>query len=89
MKYAIDLLQRDLNIELRSLAAATEFTKGNGFSMSKATQEAFDESKRLAEQRIPQLEKAIKILKMPQKYDCQNCQGNGCVTCHGFGYLTY
>lgn len=89
MEYVINLLKNDLNVELRALAAANELTRGNGFNMDDATQQAFDESRKLAYQRIPQLEKAIKILELPKKYDCPNCQGNGCTTCNGFGYLTY
>ena len=60
MEYVIQLLQRDLNKELIALEVAKDLTKGKGFSMDRVTMDACDESKRLAEERIPQLKQALK-----------------------------
>jgi len=58
--YAVELLQNALNEELRHLATANEITAGNGFKFNNQTINAFSTSKRLAEERIPQLENALK-----------------------------
>jgi bacterioferritin (cytochrome b1) len=62
MKYVLEILKRDLNEELRAKAVSKEVTAGNGFHFNNQTMEAFMESSRLADERIPQLEKAIEIL---------------------------
>ena len=62
MKYPLEILQSDLNNELRALEIGKQATKGQGFYMDNATMEAFEESIRIAKERIPQLEKAIKLL---------------------------
>lgn len=59
MNYAIQLLQAALDEELRSAATAKEMTHGNGFHFDNATMKAFDESRALAQKRIPELQEAL------------------------------
>ena len=63
MEYVLKILQDNLNSELRALATANEVINGNGFRLSDATMLAFLESKKLANERIPQLTEAIEKLK--------------------------
>ena len=62
MEYVIELLQIKLNNELKELETANQMLKGKGFIMNLDTQKAFEESKRLASIRIPQLQEAINLL---------------------------
>ncbi|HWY11951.1 MAG TPA: hypothetical protein VN026_11530 [Bacteroidia bacterium] len=62
MEYAIQLLQSALNDELRALASANELTAGNGFRFNNETLKAFESSRELAKERIPQLQKAITLI---------------------------
>ncbi|CAD8327763.1 hypothetical protein [uncultured phage] len=62
MEYVIELLQKKLNQELTALESANQMLKGKGFIMNEDTQKAFEESRRLAFIRIPQLKEAIELL---------------------------
>lgn len=62
MEYVIELLKTKLNNELKELEIANQMLKGKGFIMNEDTQKAFEESKRLALIRIPQLKQAIDLL---------------------------
>lgn len=62
MKYVLELLQTKLNNELKELETASQILKGKGFIMNEDTQKAFEESKRLASIRIPQLQEALELL---------------------------
>lgn len=64
--YALKILKESLNNELRYLASAKEITSGNGFKFDNITMNAFNESKRVAEERIPDLIKAINTLEYGQ-----------------------
>ncbi len=67
MNYAKQLLQSALNSEIRAKVSAQELTAGNGFRFNQATHEAFGESLRLAEERIPQLDEAIRAIEFMQE----------------------
>ncbi len=62
MDYVINLINEELKKELIALATAKALTQGEGFIMERATMNAFQEQKRLAEERIPQLRAAVKKL---------------------------
>lgn len=62
MKYVLELMQTKLNNELKELETANQMLKGKGFIMNEDTQKAFNESRRLASIRIPQLKQAIEVL---------------------------
>lgn len=63
MNYAIELLKTELLNEHVAKGQADEYLVGSGMSAkNRATIEAFEESRRLAKERIPQLEKAIEKL---------------------------
>lgn len=64
MEYVINLIQSHLNEELRQLQISKEITAGNGMRFSKETMAAFDESRRLAEERIPQLKLALERISI-------------------------
>jgi len=63
MNYVIDLLQKRLDHELKELDVANQMLQGRGFSMPKDTQDAFEKSREIAYERIPQLKEAIEIIK--------------------------
>lgn len=63
MNYVLELLKSRLKDELIAEQSAKQAMQGNGFHMLKPTMDAFQESLRLARERIPQLEKAIKIIE--------------------------
>ena len=60
MKYVLEILHGHLRQEVIALQSA-KHSKSD--AMSNLTAQAFAESRRLAEERIPQLEEAIKILE--------------------------
>lgn len=64
MNYALELLKTALRNELlaEEQAKICLDNRNNEFSIRKGSYEAFTESRRLAEERIPQLEEAIKFL---------------------------
>jgi hypothetical protein len=63
MKYAIELLKSELINERVDKAQANEWLQGSGISgKNRSDIEAFEESRRIAIERIPQLEKAINLL---------------------------
>ena len=63
MNYAIYLLESALRDEIQAHAHATEWFQGNHSYSDKiglaATDKAFQESQKIAEERIPQLQSAI------------------------------
>lgn len=67
MRYVLEILQRSLLNETRYRADAIEYLDGGQVSpmteSEKSTREAMLESKRLAEERIPQLAHSIEILQ--------------------------
>ncbi len=67
MNYVLELLESRLREELIARETAVHCLKGNGFHMHRATQEAFIESSRLADERIPQLEKTLELIKINTK----------------------
>lgn len=67
MEYVIQLLQKKLNQELTALESANQMLRGKGFIMNEDTQKAFEESRRIASIRIPQLKEAIKSLTIKTK----------------------
>lgn len=67
MEYVIELLKTKLNNELKQLEIANQMLKGKGFIMNEDTQEAFEESRKLAFIRIPQLKEAIELLTFKTK----------------------
>lgn len=67
MEYIIDLLQKRLEDELKAEEIATQAVSVHAMQIKNKTLQVFYESKRLAEERIPQLEKAILILKKSNK----------------------
>ncbi len=62
MEYVINLLKEKLDNEYIALYSAQEITRGNGMTIAPTAMDAFRKSRRLAEERIPQLEQAIKNL---------------------------
>lgn len=63
MKYVIELLKSELVNERVAKGQADEWLHGSGMSgKNKSDIEAFEESRRLAKERIPQLETAIALL---------------------------
>lgn len=62
MEYVFELLQKKLDNELKELEIAKQMLKGKGFIMNEHTQKAFQESRKLASIRIPQLKQAIDLL---------------------------
>lgn len=60
--YAVQLLQEALRVELIAKETASQF-KGIGFQMDNMTIKAFDESRRLANERIPQLMDALEKIQ--------------------------
>lgn len=73
MKYVIERLQRELIFETECRADAIEHLTPTGTkvmaldSAREQTRAAFIESLKLAEERIPQLSKALEILSQPEK----------------------
>ena len=67
MDYVLKLLKQHLNQEYIALYSAKEITAGNGMTISNMAMSAFRESERLANERIPQLEKAIEKLTKSKK----------------------
>ncbi len=63
MDYVLNNLQESLDNEYKALAVAESMTVDGAVAISNVTEKAFQESKRLANERIPQLEKAIEVLK--------------------------
>ena len=73
MEYVKQLLQTELNKELIALETSSSITSGGGFRINNAAMKAFAESRRLAEERIPQLEKALKtIAEIKKQMEKQN-----------------
>ncbi len=65
-EYAIEILKEHLRNELRYAHDADEHIENAGgvhFEMTRDTKQAFQESRRIAWERIPQLKKAIELLE--------------------------
>ena len=62
MEYIVNMLQSKLNEELRQREIACQMLERKGFVMGESTTNAFNESRRIADERIPQLVKALEII---------------------------
>lgn len=63
MEYVIQMLESKLNNELREREIAIQMLERKSHVMGEQTRKAFDESCRIADERIPQFVNALNLLK--------------------------